>query len=63
MWQLIRDRDGLVIARQHVDRDGTVRVFDRDGHFLGRATSTATFDYLGRRVGYSFAPGLLYPVR
>ena len=61
MWQLIRDRDGHVIARQYVDpRDGSVRVFNRDGRFLGRSTSTATFDHFGRRIGYSFAPGMLY---
>jgi hypothetical protein len=52
--------DGAYQVKGYFEYQGeTVRVFDRDGHLLGYADATGTYDYTGQRLSPNSVPGLL----
>ena len=57
----IRLPNGHILAVESVLSDGTVEVYDRFGHYLGKANRLGTVDKYGHYVCRDFAPGALYP--
>ena len=52
--------DGAYGVRGYFEYQGeTVWVFDRDGHSLGYADTTGTYDHTGQRISPNAVPGLL----
>jgi len=52
--------DGAYQVKGYFEYQGeTVRVFDRDGHWLGYADATGTYDHTGQRISPNSVPGLL----
>jgi len=52
--------DGAYGVRGYFEYQGErVWVFDRDGHLLGHADATGTYDHTGQRISPNSVPGLL----
>jgi hypothetical protein len=52
--------DGTYRVKGYFEYQGeTVRVFDRDGHLLGYADATGTYDNTGQKLSPNSIPGLL----
>jgi hypothetical protein len=52
--------DGAYQEKGYFEYQGeTVRVFDRDGHWLGYVDATGTYDHTGQRLSPNSVPGLL----
>jgi hypothetical protein len=52
--------DGAYQVKGYFEYQGeTVRVFDRDGHLLGYADATGTYDNRGQKLSPNSVPGLL----
>jgi hypothetical protein len=52
--------DGAYHVKGYFEYEGeTVRVFDRDHHWLGYADETGTYDHTGQRLSPNSIPGLL----